>query len=230
LTIKEKLDIIKCNIKNSAEKSGRNYEDIRLLAVTKTMPTEPIKMAIDCGVNCIGENYVQEFLEKYDFYKENNIDCHFIGHLQSNKVKYISEKVNLIHSVDSLSLIKEIDKQSKKIGKIQNVLIEVNLTKEDSKFGVYEENLLELLEKASEFSNILVNGLMTMPPIHYNDDQLRGVFSKLNRIFCYLKEIKIAKNVSMKHLSMGMSKDYQIAILEGSNLVRLGSVIFGVRN
>jgi hypothetical protein len=230
LTINEKLDIIKCNIKKSAEKSGRNYEDIQLLAVTKTMPIETIKTAFDCGISCIGENYVQEFLEKYDFYKENNINCHFIGHLQSNKVKYISDKVSLIHSVDSLALIKEIDKQSKKIDKVQDILIEVNLTKEDSKFGVYEEDLLELLENAQAFSNVFVKGLMTMPPLDYNDDQLRGVFSKLNKIFCDLKETDIAKNVSMEHLSMGMSKDYEIAILEGSNLVRLGSVIFGARN
>ena len=214
----------------SAEKSGRKFEDVLLLAVTKTMPAQTIKTALDCGVDCIGENYVQEFLGKYDFYRENNTDCHFIGHLQSNKVKYIVDKVSLIHSADSLPLIKEIDKQSKKIGKIQQVLIEVNLTKEDSKFGVYEENLLELLEKSADYSNVFVKGLMTMPPLYYDDSQLREVFRRLNKIFCKYKEMEVAKNVSMERLSMGMSKDYQIAISEGSNLVRLGSVIFGARN
>jgi hypothetical protein len=214
----------------SAEKSGRKFEDVLLLAVTKTMPTQIIKTALDCGIRCIGENYVQEFLEKYDFYSEQHTDCHFIGHLQSNKVKYIVDKVSLIHSVDSLSLIKDIDKQSKKIDKIQKILIEVNLTKEDSKFGVYEENLLELLEKSADYPNVFVKGLMTMPPLYYDDNQLKEVFSKLNKIYCNYKEMAIAKNVSMEHLSMGMSKDYHIAILEGSNLVRLGSVIFGARN
>lgn len=230
MTISDKLDIIKCNIKMSAEKSGRKFEDVQLLAVTKTMSTQIIKTALDCGVSCIGENYVQEFLEKYDFYSENKTDCHFIGHLQSNKVKYIIDKVSLIHSVDSLSLIKEIDKQSRKIDKIQNVLIEVNLTKEDSKFGVYEEDLLELLEKSAEYPNVFVKGLMTMPPLFYDDNQLKEVFFKLNKIFCYYKEMAITENISMESLSMGMSKDYNIAILEGSNLVRLGSVIFGARN
>jgi len=225
LTISEKLDIIKCEIDDSAKKSGRCAEDIKLLPVTKTKSVAEIMPALEYGIRAIGENYVQELVSKYEELRSYVDEFHMIGHLQSNKVKYIIDKVSLIHSVDSLSVLSEIQKQAQKIGKIQNVLFEVNLTKEDSKFGVYEEHLEELYLKAKEFPNVAVQGLMTMPPVFYEEAQLRNVFSKLRRIF----EDYRAADPSFEILSMGMSNDYKIAIEEGSNLVRIGSKIFGPR-
>lgn len=225
MTIAEKLDIIKNEIAQSASKSGRRPQDIMLLPVTKTKTVTEIMPAIEYGIRAIGENYVQELVEKYDTLSPYVDEFHMIGHLQSNKVKYLIDKVKLIHSVDSSSLLREIQKQAQKHGKIQEILFEVNLTKEDSKFGVYEENLEALYLEAKECSNVLVRGLMTMPPAYYQEAQLREVFSKLRRIY----ENYQANDLSFDILSMGMSNDYKIAIEEGSTLVRIGSKIFGAR-
>ena len=225
MTIAEKLDIIKCKISDSAKRSGRRPEDVMLLPVTKTKTVDEIMPALACGVRAIGENYVQELVEKYDMLSPHVEEFHMIGHLQSNKVKYLIDKVSLIHSVDSSSVLSEIQKHAQKIGKIQNILFEVNLTKEDSKFGVYEENLEELYLFAKECPNVSVRGLMTMPPVHYEEVKLREVFSKLRKIYEDYK----AKDSAFDTLSMGMSNDYEIAIEEGSNLVRIGSKIFGPR-
>ena len=181
--------------------------------------------ALAYGIRAIGENYVQEIVSKFDALNPYVDEFHMIGHLQSNKVKYIIDKVSLIHSVDSLSVLKEIQKQAEKHGKIQEVLFEVNLTKEESKFGIYEENLEELYLQAKNCPNVLVRGLMTMPPVHYEEAKLRKVFSKLREIFEHYK----ANDSAFDTLSMGMSNDYQIAIEEGSTLVRIGSKIFGPR-
>ncbi|MBO5408001.1 MAG: YggS family pyridoxal phosphate-dependent enzyme [Clostridia bacterium] len=222
----EKLDIIKYNISDSAKKSGRRAEDILLLPVTKTRTPEEIMPALECGVRAIGENYVQELVAKYDVLAPYVDEFHMIGHLQSNKVKYIADKVSLIHSVDSLSLMKEIDKQAKKHEKVQDVLLEVNLTKEASKSGIYEENLERLFWESKNFSNLLVKGFMTMPPAGSSEDTLRRIFSRLYQLFC-----KFAlEDASVEILSMGMSHDYQIAIEEGATLVRVGSAIFGPRD
>ena len=226
MTISEKLDIIKNKISDSAKKVGKTAEDIVLLPVTKTRSPEEIMPALDCGVRAIGENYVQELVAKYDQLSSYVDEFHMIGHLQSNKVKYIADKVSLIHSVDSLSLMKEIDKQAKKHDKIQKILLEVNLTKEASKSGIYEEELESLFWDSKNFSNLLVKGFMTMPPAGSSDDVLRSVFSRLYNIFEQFRR----EDSSLDILSMGMSHDYQIAIEEGSNLVRVGSAIFGPRN
>lgn len=226
MTIGEKLDIIKCNISESAKKAGRSPEEISLLPVTKTKSPEEIMPALEYGVRAIGENYVQELVAKYDILRPFVDEFHMIGHLQSNKVKYLIDKVSLIHSVDSLSLLKEIDKQAKKHDKIQDVLLEVNLTKEASKSGVYEENLDALIFDSAAFSNTRVKGLMTMPPVGSDEDFLRRVFSRLRQLF----ESYQAQDKNFQILSMGMSHDYPIAIEEGSTLVRVGSAIFGPRN
>lgn len=230
LTISEKIDIIKYNIKISAEKSGRKAEDIFLLPVSKTKPPEMIREVLKTGIDAIGENYVQEFLTKYEELKDEVKEFHFIGHLQSNKVKYIIDKTHLIHSVHSLDLLKEIDKRAKKIDLTKDVLIEVNYTKEESKSGIFEENLDSILYGAAELENINVKGLMMMPPATYNDDELKKTFYNFNELFLKKKDINFGENVSMETLSMGMSGDYQIAIENGSNMVRIGSTIFGERN
>ncbi len=226
MTISEKLDIIKHNIFESAKKAGRSAQDILLLPVTKTRTPEEIMSAIDCGVRAIGENYVQELVGKYEVLAPYVDEFHMIGHLQSNKVKYIADKVCLIHSVDSESLMKEIDKQAKKHGKVQNVLLEVNLTKEESKSGIYEEDLVRLFWESKKYPNLLVKGFMTMPPAGSSEDVLRRVFSKLYHLFSQFQ----CEERSLDVLSMGMSNDYQIAIEEGSTLVRVGSAIFGPRD
>ena len=227
MTIKEKLDIIKDNVSAAAAKAGRNFSDITVVAVTKTVEIARIEPVLELGFTKIGENYVQELLAKYDLLSEKVDEFHFIGHLQSNKVKYIIDKVKLIHSVDSLSLIKEIDRQAKKIGKIQDILIEVNLAKEESKSGIFKENLSELLEKSAEFSGISIKGLMTIPPLSYDEYALRKTYSELYGISQNIKEKNVG--IDMKFLSMGMSGDYQTAISEGANMVRIGTGIFGAR-
>ncbi len=226
MTIAEKLDIIKYEISDSLKRAGRSFDEVQLLPVTKMKAVEEIMPALEYGIRAIGENYVQELVSKYNVLKPYVDEFHMIGHLQSNKVKYIVDKVSLIHSVDSLSVLSEIQKQAQKIGKVQEILFEVNLTKEDSKFGVYEENLEELYQKAKALPNVSVCGLMTMPPVHYGEDELRRVFSKLRTLYENYK----ASDSAFRVLSMGMSNDYRIAIEEGSTLVRIGSKIFGPRN
>lgn len=226
MTISEKLDIIKSNISESAKKVGKTADDILLLPVTKTKSPEEIMPALQCGVRAIGENYVQEILSKYDVLSPYVDEFHMIGHLQSNKVKYIIDKVTLIHSVDSSSLLKEIQKQAQKHDKVQEVLLEVNLTKEESKSGIYEEDLESLFWESKNYPNLLVKGFMTMPPLGSSEDTLRRVFSRLYTLF----EKYRREDSELCVLSMGMSHDYPIAIEEGANLVRIGSAIFGPRD
>lgn len=226
MTIAEKLDIIKYDIEDSAKKVGRNPEEITLLPVTKTKSPEEIMPALEWGVRSIGENYVQELVSKYDILKTYVDEFHMIGHLQSNKVKYLIDKVSLIHSVDSMSLLKEIDKQAKKYGKIQEILLEVNLTKEASKSGVYEEDLEALYLESKNYPNLMVKGFMTMPPLGSPEDTLRRVFSRLRNLYDRYR----GQDSNFSVLSMGMSHDYPIAIEEGATLVRVGSAIFGPRN
>lgn len=230
MTISEKIDIIRYNIKQSAEKSGRKAEDIFLLPVSKTKPPQMIREVLKTGINAIGENYVQEFLTKYEELKDEVSEFHFIGHLQSNKVKYIVDKTHLIHSVHSMSLLEEINKRAKKLETKKDVLIEVNFTKEETKSGIFKENLDELLHFGATMENINIKGLMMMPPATYNEEELKKTFSSFNELFLSKRNIDFGSNVSMDILSMGMSGDYQIAIENGSNMVRIGSTIFGERN
>lgn len=220
--------IIEENIAIAAEQSGRSREDITFLAATKTVSAPVINHAISLGLRYIGENKVQELLQKYDEYDLGNASLQFIGHLQTNKVRQIIDKVDLIQSVDSLKLAKEISKQAQKIGKTANILIEVNIGGEESKSGVAPELLEDLLYQVSEIDNISVKGLMTIPPICENKQKICKIFHKMHNIFIDISSKKI-DNISMEVLSMGMSSDYTEAISEGATMVRIGSALFGER-
>lgn len=228
MTIKENLDIIKTNIEEACKKSGRP-NDVILLGATKMNSAERINFAISQGLNYIGENKVQELLEKYDCIDKDNVIIHFIGHLQSNKVKYIIDKVDMIHSLDSVSLAKEIDRQAKKHNKVMDVLVEINIGMEESKGGIMPDEVEKFLLEISEFENIRVKGLMAIPPIMTDEEVQRKIFKKIYQIYVDISAKNI-HNINMVYLSLGMSDDYTIAIEEGANIVRVGSSIFGRRN
>ncbi len=216
------------NIAKSCEKSSRAANSVRLIAVTKTYTTDVMNEAIACGVTDIGENRVQEIMEKYDAVKP--VRWHLIGHLQKNKVKYIIDKVEIIHSVDSFDLAKEIDRQAKKVGKVQRVLLEVNVSGEESKFGISPKDCPDLCRRiAEEFTNVKIEGLMTVAP--YTDDEglLEGVFCGLKNLSDEISAMSIP-NVDMCELSMGMTNDYCLAIECGATMVRVGTGIFGKRD
>lgn len=227
--ITENVKRIREKIALSAEKSGRKAEDISLMAVTKTVDSLFINHAIDsCGINLIGENRVQEFLSKKDELHLENTDVHLIGHLQTNKVKTIVPHVTMIESVDSVRLAKEISKECAKIGKTMDVLVEVNVGMENSKFGIDSVLLGEFLSEIGTLSNIRVKGLMAIPPICENSDESRKFFSNMYNMFLDIRGKKI-DNIDMQILSMGMSGDYAEAIEEGATEVRVGSSMFGKR-
>ena len=221
--------LINERIAEAAQKVGKKREDITLLAATKTVDTDVINHAISLGLDHIGENKVQELLSKYDDYNLDKCSLQFIGHLQTNKVRQIVDKVDLIQSVDSLKLVNEIAKQSKKYNKTTDILVEVNIGREENKSGVYPENLEELLYQISEIDGISVKGLMTIPPICDNNHKILKYFNNMHNIFIDISQKKL-DNISMTILSMGMSADYYEAILEGANMVRVGSSLFGARN
>lgn len=218
---------IKDEVANAAIKAGRNPSDVRLMCVTKTVEAEYINPVLDDGADLIGENRVQEFMGKKDALHLDGVEKHIIGHLQTNKVKYIAGEVDMIESVDSIKLAKEINKEFGKVDAVANVLVEVNIGLEESKSGCDISNLDELLHQISLLPNVKVKGLMTIPPI-CEEDEARKYFAQMHDKFLELKENPIS-NVDMEVLSMGMSGDFKAAILEGSNIVRVGSAIFGAR-
>lgn len=218
---------IKDDIANTAVKAGRSPDDVRLMCVTKTVESDYINAVLDVGADLIGENRVQEYLGKKDDLHLANVEKHLIGHLQTNKVKQIVGQVDMIESVDSLKLAKEINTQSSKLGVVTNVLVEVNVGKEDSKSGIYIEQLEDLLYQIALLDCVKVKGLMTIPPI-CDDIQVRRYFNHMYQSFVDIKDKKI-DNIDMQILSMGMSGDYEQAVMEGSNIVRVGSAIFGAR-
>ena len=222
-TISENLKRIRCDIEEAKAKYRKSDDDIRIMAVTKTVPYERVNYAVSEGITLLGENRVQEYLEKKDFY-DKSTEVNFIGHLQTNKIKYIIDSVTLIHSVDSVKLAAEISRQAEKNNRCMNVLIEVNVGREESKSGVFPEKLDELLYETAQMSNIKVKGLMTIPPIGRSEE----VFDKMQQLFNDLKA-KRQDNIDMDILSMGMSSDYALAVRYGSNIVRIGSGIFGAR-
>lgn len=226
--IKNNYETIVRNISDAAIASGRRPEDITFLAATKTVDPEFINYAISLGLKFIGENKVQELLSKYESYDLQNSQLHFIGHLQTNKVRQIVGKVSMIQSVDSIRLAQEISRQSAKQGITTDILIEVNVGREENKSGVLPENLEELLCQIALFENISVKGLMAIPPICENEQKIRGYFQIMRNMFLDISTKKI-DNIKMDTLSMGMSGDYREAILEGANLVRIGSSLFGAR-
>ena len=219
----------KRTIKEAVERIRKDIPDgVTLLAATKTVSAEKINYAHSLGINTIGENRVNELLEKYDDL-DKDIDLQFIGHLQSNKVKYIIDKVSLIHSLDSEALAKEIDKQAKKHGLIMNVLVEINIGGEESKSGIRPEEAESFIKKAALYPNISIKGLMAIPPVCNTPKEAENYFLKIREIFLDIKAKKV-DNVNMDILSMGMSADYKEAIKCGSTMVRIGSALFGARN
>ena len=226
--IKYNYDFINEKIAEAAMKAGKTRDDITFLSATKTVEPEYINYAISLGLSYIGENKVQELLSKYDQYNLENCSLQFIGHLQSNKVRQIVGKVDLIQSIDSMKLAKEVSKCSLKNNITSDILVEVNIGKEENKSGVMPEMLEELVEEISTLPAANVKGLMTIPPICEKKDEIRRYFEKMNRLFLDISSKKL-DNVSMDILSMGMSSDYYEAILEGANMVRIGSALFGNR-
>lgn len=229
LRIKRNYEHITEKIAEAAEKSGRKPSDIKLLAATKTVSYDIINYAISLGLKYIGENKVQELNSKYDDYKLGDCELHLIGHLQTNKVKQIVGRVSMIQSVDSVKLAKEISKASTAMGLKTNVLIEVNIGREESKTGLNPDELYELLDEISEFDGINVKGLMAIPPICAEKTELCKYFEDMNELFVDISS-KTGDNISMDYLSMGMSDDYYEAILCGANMVRIGSGLFGARS
>lgn len=211
------------NVENAKAKYRGNDDKISIMAVTKTVAPEKVNFAISQGVTLLGENRVQEFLSKKDIY-DKSAQVHMIGHLQTNKVKYIINDVSMIQSVDSIKLAKEIDRLAFKNGVSMDILVEVNIGDELSKSGISSTELTSLVEEISQLKNLSVKGLMAIPPIGSGED----IFDKMHCLFLDLKE-KAISNVSMDILSMGMSGDYEIAIKHGSNLVRIGTKLFGAR-
>lgn len=227
MTISANLALIGQRIRAAAEKAGRDPSAVRLVAVSKTRPSIDILAAFQAGQMLFGENYIQELLPKLDEVNEA-VEWHVIGHLQSNKVKYIAGRVAMIHSVDRLSLAQEIDRQWGRLGKSCDVLIQVNISGETTKSGTTETGAIDLVRECALLPNIKVKGLMTMPQFFDDPDAARPCFAELRR----LAESVAAQgfpSVEMKELSMGMSGDFEAAIQEGATLVRVGTAIFGER-
>lgn len=225
--VQENIKNVEAKIKAACDKSGRNPEEVKLIAVSKTKPVEMLQEAYDYGCRDFGENKVQELVDKYEKMPKD-IRWHMIGHLQRNKVKYIIDKVYLIHSVDSLRLAEEISKEAVKHNVTVSILIEVNVAGEESKFGTTSEEAFSLVEAIAKLPNILIKGLMTIAPYVENAEENRLYFAKLKQIYVDIIHKNI-DNVCMKELSMGMTGDYEVAITEGTTYVRVGTGIFGER-
>lgn len=216
------------NVKSACERTGRDFNDVKIIAVSKTMPVDDIIELYNDGVYEFGENKVQELCDKYSVINEG-INYHLIGHLQRNKVKYIIDKACLIHSVDSLRLAETISQEAVKKDIIANILIQVNLSLEDSKSGITKEEVLPLIKEIIKLPNINIKGLMTIPPFVTNPEDNRKYFKELRELFIDINE-ELSDNISMCHLSMGMTGDYITAVEEGATLIRVGTAIFGNRN
>ena len=222
------LNEVEQNIITACEKSGRNREEITLIAVSKTKPVSLLEEAYGAGVRNFGENKVQEMCEKYEL-MEKDIKWHMIGHLQTNKVKYLIGKTALIHSVDSYKLACEIEKQAAKHDCIMDVLIEVNIAEEESKFGLAEDEVIHMVKQIAELPHVRIKGLMTVAPYVVDSEENRPFFRKIKQLSVDIDNQNI-DNVSMNILSMGMTGDYMVAIEEGATMVRVGTGIFGERN
>ena len=226
--IKKNLDVIRGEIAETAQQCGRSADDVLLVAVSKTRTPEEINVAIDAGVTDIGENKVQEIMDKFDAVKP--VKWHMIGHLQTNKVKYIIDKVCMIHSVDSLKLAEEIDKRAAQHGLTMDILIQVNSAMEESKFGITTEETGAMIESILEnCPNIRIRGLMCIAPFEDNPDDAREYFAEVKKLYDKYGRLDNPR-IDFKYLSMGMSNDFEVAIEEGSTLIRVGTSIFGVRD
>ncbi|MGD8981552.1 MAG: YggS family pyridoxal phosphate-dependent enzyme [Desulfobacterales bacterium] len=227
MDLKKRLDNVKDRINKTALKCGRDPESIHLVAVSKTIPANRVREAIMAGVTTLGENYVQEARNKFNVLGTFPVSWHFIGHLQSNKAKYAVRLFDLIHSVDSLKLARELNQQAKKVNKIQDVLIQINISKEPSKSGSDIENAANLIKDIVLFENLTVKGFMAMPPFFNNPEKARPYFTALRNLRDQIQ--KDFPGVDLNELSMGMTGDFEVAIEEGATFVRIGTAIFGER-
>ena len=228
MSIKDNIESIKQNIKEIEEKCHRE-DEVNLMAVTKTVDVDKVLEAIDAGITDIGENKPQELSRKYEIIGDK-VRYHLIGTLQTNKVKYIIDKAYMIHSLDRISLCEEIQKRAEKIDKVIKCLVQVNISKEESKHGLEEEQVVDFIKQVSkDYKNIHIQGLMTMAPFVDDEKEIRKVFSKLKKLSVEISNLNLP-NVEMDTLSMGMSHDYKIAIEEGATIIRVGTSIFGQRN
>ncbi|MEL7567784.1 MAG: YggS family pyridoxal phosphate-dependent enzyme [Dehalobacterium sp.] len=218
---------IRNEIRAAQNKSSFAAEDVLLLAVTKNVDVDRINLAIESGITAIGENRVQEIQNKYDKIS-HHVLWHLIGHLQTNKVKYIIDKVSLIHSLDTIVLAKEINKRAERAGRVMPVLVQVNVADEDTKYGVVLGDAISFIKELLVLPHLKVEGLMTIGPLVDKAEEVRPVFRELRKLRDKIKEMDLP-GVSMNYLSMGMTNDYQVAVEEGSNIVRIGSAIFGAR-
>lgn len=228
MPIRENIGYINEIKDEAARRSGRSGDDVLLVAVTKLHDVDEINEAIDCGITDIGENKVQEIMNKYD--RVNPVRWHLIGHLQTNKVKYIIDKVAMIHSVDSLKLAQEIDKRAAQHGLTMDILIQVNSAMEESKFGVTTEETGQMIKDILEqCPNIRIKGLMCIAPFEDDPEDARVYFHQVKQLYDEYGKIE-HPNLDFRYLSMGMSNDFEVAIEEGSNLIRVGTMIFGARD
>lgn len=226
--ISENIKDVKERIQKACERSGREVSEVTLIAVSKTKPVEMLREAYSENCRYFGENKVQELVDKWEIMPKD-IKWQMIGHLQRNKVKYIVGKVDLIHSVDSIRLLETIDTEARKKGCVQPVLLEVNVAKEESKFGLMPEEVLDFVDESARFQNIRIDGLMTIAPFVENPEANREHFASLHKLFVDIRKKKV-NNVNMNVLSMGMTNDFEVAIEEGATMVRIGTAIFGERN
>lgn len=227
--VRENVRSILQQVRQTALEAGRDPQQVQVMAVTKTVAPELVNAAIAEGITLLGENKAQELCEKYDSYCKEGVSIHFIGHLQTNKVRQIVDKVCMIESVDSVKLAREIERQCANIGKVMDVLVEVNIGAEESKSGVSPEQLPAFLQEIGQLEHIRVCGLMTIPPVCEDEQQVSQYFSQMSQLFIDIKQKKY-DNINMEILSMGMSADYPIAVQQGSNIVRIGTAMFGQRN
>lgn len=226
--LKDQLQEVEKRIQAARDRAGRKREEVTLIAVSKTKPVETLQEAYDLGVRIFGENKVQELTAKYEALPKD-IHWHMIGHLQTNKVKYIIDKAELIHSVDSLKLAETIEKEAAKHDLIADILVEVNVAEEESKFGMKMEEVIPFVEKVSAFPHVRVRGLMTIAPFVEDPEENRSIFADLHKLYIDIKK-KNHDNDTVSVLSMGMTNDYEVAIEEGATMVRVGTGIFGARN
>jgi pyridoxal phosphate enzyme (YggS family) len=226
--LKQQLEALLERIHQACDRSGRDPRTVRLVAVSKTVPAERVRQAVEAGVQTLGENYIQEARSKHAELSDLSVNWHFIGHLQSNKAKYAVRLFDLIHSLDSLKLARELNRQAARRERVQPVLIQVNISREESKSGIATEEIETLVREVAALENIRLQGLMTMPPFFDQPERARPYFHKLFELARHIEDLGIA-GVSMQELSMGMSGDFEVAIEEGATLVRVGTAIFGAR-
>jgi pyridoxal phosphate enzyme (YggS family) len=226
--IYDNCDRIRERMSAAARRAGRDPADVKLIAVSKTVDPDRIRKALEWGIADLGENRVQELCDKADIL-DGGFRWHLIGHLQTNKVKYIIDKVGMIHSLDRMELAEEIQKRAEKAGRVVEALVQVNVAAEDTKFGISPEEALGFIRNVAEMGNIKIKGLMTIAPLAESPEEVRWVFAGLRKLLIDIRKENI-DNIDMDCLSMGMSNDFEVAIEEGATMVRIGTALFGKRS